>query len=1448
MIHTNLNFHPVIANWFQQRYGTASPPQEKGWPAIAAGQHTLILAPTGSGKTLAAFLWSIDQLFRLSQQQSAEAFTKNKTGVHTLYVSPLKALNNDIHYNLQEPLHGIHAAAEAQGLTPKPIRAALRTGDTTASDRQKLLRRPPHILITTPESLYLLVTSIKGRELFRHLRYVIIDEIHSVCNNKRGVHLSLSLERLSRLSGQEPQRIGLSATQKPLEKVAAFLGGQAGQPRPVTIVDCGQKRAMALSVVSPVDNFGDLPEASVWPAVIRKLYELILCHRTTLIFVNMRAQAEKLSRQINEWHQQQTGNTEQEICQAHHGSISREMRHQVEAKLKQGNLAAVVATASLELGIDIGSIDLVVQVESPKSVSSALQRVGRSGHMLHAVGKGCMIPLYPADLDDCLAVTRAMLQADIEETVIPENCLDVLAQQIVAEVAMESWERHALYQLFRQSYCYRELCENAFNQTVEMLSGKYSDEPLTGLQPRLSWDRIDDRLISRPNSRMLAVMNMGSIPDRGYYAVYLGDSRQKLGEVEEEFVFESKVGDSFFLGNNEWRIQQIDRNEIRVNAIKAVKPRPPFWKGESLFKSYDAALRVGRFRAETLAHPDAEAWLMQTCCCDAAAADNLMQYLRRQQKSTGMAPTDSVIVVEQFQDASSIPHVLVHAPFGSRVMGAWAMLLSALLEKEFGMEFQYAFDDDGMLFRFPDCVAPPDMQKYFSLAVAEAKQLLLQGLASSPIFSIRFRHNAARSLILPKSRPGKRIPLWLQRLRSADLLQTVRKHPDFPILVETYRDCLEDVFDWPTLRELLPRIANQDIHIHYAHTAVPSPMAAGLMFRFLAGHLYEEDRLRISNQAAEVSNELLAEVLRRDQLPAILTHALVQEVEKRWQHMTYESQARDAEELLGIIEQLGPMTPADLQVRCRENPTVWLEKLEKDQRIVYHAETGWRSVSWVDNADPEKIVLRILSCRAPLTCAEIMQTTGLPSQIVSDVLARLTAERRLVSGVLFEDRDDSVWCTVDRFAELYRRAIHQRRQWEQPADSSALLHALLSSHAQDLQLLYTGYYLPSKSLERDLLINEPETTALVDLEESIAHGETVVLARRNYETGRILITFWPAGRGHVFTNRGELAEKTTRLTSDGKKVHQFLHENGASFPRSIGDAVGFSMLQVFAALKELACLGLASCDHYANFISVLETEYSVETQPATTPFHLRSKPSRSHVRQRVQQQQGRWFLISSFSVLGREMNADQQAEQQARLLLHRYGMVVKEVWRREQGLLSWPRLFHALKRLEWQGEIRRGYFVQGLSGIQFAFSDFLKHMRNPAPQNADMILLATLHPFWAVLALQLKNNLLNNEKSIDITRAAGNHLCFYNNQPIAFIESYGRRIQTTQYFQPDMGALLVEKIKLWMRLPDPARPRKRIELEQIDELPAGSHALASAFLACGFEQEGETLALWPSGV
>ncbi|NOY59966.1 MAG: DEAD/DEAH box helicase, partial [Calditrichaeota bacterium] len=842
-------------------------------------------------------------------------FAENANGVHTLYISPLKALNNDIHVNLQEPLKGIKKAATEMGFANVDIRAAVRTGDTPPHLRQAMVKHPPHILITTPESLYLLLTSVRGRALFHNLRYLIVDEIHALSNNKRGVHLSLSMERLSALCQNEPLRIGLSATQRPLERIAAFLGGQTlsspsgrVEPRPVKIVDCGQRKDMDLSVISPVRDFTDLPDATVWPKVIQKTYDLITAHKSTLVFVNMRAQAEKVARQLNEMHREATGDSDAFIALAHHGSISREVRYNIEARLKKGEIPAVIATASLELGIDIGSIDLVVQLESPKSVTAALQRVGRSGHLLRTTSKGRIIPLYQADLDDAAAITRCMFAGDIEETVVPENCLDVLAQQIVAEVAMRDWPRSSLYNLVRRSYCYRHLSEDAFNSVVEMLSGRFADAELRALRPRITWDKVNDRLIARRGSRLLAVMNGGTIADRGYYSIYLLDGKTRIGEIEEEFVFESRVGDVFFLGNNEWRINEITRDRILVSPLSSHKPRAPFWKGDPFFRDYSTSREVARFRREAVDHienGDFNHWIEKTSHADQDTAANLLHYFQRQIENTGRIPTDKMFILEFFRDAADEPQLVLHAAVGGRITGAWAIALAAALEKRFNIQVQYSYNDDGLIIRLLDVVDPPPLENLFRLSADEMEQFLIDSLVSTPLFAVRFRHNATRSLLLQRSGLNKRIPLWLQRLRAADLMQAVSDQPDFPVLIETYRECLQDVFDVRSFREVIEKVRNGEIEIKMIETPHPSPFASGLIFRFLAENLYQEDRTRAPGYAAQVSSELLADILSREKIPTIVVSDIVDAAEAVWQHLAPDSRAGDAEDLYAIIAQLG---------------------------------------------------------------------------------------------------------------------------------------------------------------------------------------------------------------------------------------------------------------------------------------------------------------------------------------------------------------------------------------------------------------------------------------------------------------------------------------------------------------------------------------------------------------
>jgi len=944
-------FHPAVANWFTQTFGKPSPPQEKGWPQIAAGKNVLILAPTGSGKTLAAFLSCINDLFEQSLATNKETFEKNHLGgIHTLYISPLKALNNDIEKNLQAPLAGIRDTAKQMQLDAPEIRALVRTGDTPSEARAKMLKRPPHILITTPESLFIMLTAERAREMYRTVKYVIVDEIHALCDQKRGVHLSLSLERLAHLCRKDFVRIGLSATQRPLDRIASFLGGQTSRPRtsdpqtsdffprPVEIIDCGQKKDVDLKIISVVEDYGNLPDDSIWPAITEKLYALIQQHRTTLIFTLMRAQAEKIAKRLNDWHQQQTQASE-ELVQAHHGSLSKEVRLQMEDKLKRGELRALAATSSLELGIDIGSIDCVVQLGSPKSVSRAMQRVGRSGHLISATSKGRFFPLYRHDIGDLAMIARGMFDGAIEETRVPENCLDVLAQQIVAMVSIEEWTPDALYQVVQQSYCYRNLTRQLFDGVLEMLSGKYPSEDMRELRPKISWDRINNKLIARRGARLAAIMNGGTIPDRGYYGVYIADTNIKVGEMEEEFVFESRVGDIFYLGSSEWRITGIEHDRFWVMPAHSERPRPPFWRGDSFYRDYETGLRVGEFRRKVqdrMALPEALNWLMENYAMDRWSAENLLAHFAKQIDMIGTLPTDKQIIVEQFYDEVGDPRLYIHSVFGGKVNAPWAFALQHKMEELTGVEVQSQFDDDGLMLRFINADQPPSFETFLALSPEEIEERNFKALTTTPPFATRFRYNAARALMLPRTTPKKRMPLWQQRMRAADLLQATRKFDDFPLIIETYRDCLRDALDLENLKRVIADIQSGKIAVHFVQTDFPSPFTGNLLYNFLANYMYDFNEVRLSQQATalEVNRELLHEVLNNGPVPAIISPEIVANAENYWQYRDHQRRARSGEDLLEIINALGDATTEELRERCDEKLEEYLEQLQEQGRIV----------------------------------------------------------------------------------------------------------------------------------------------------------------------------------------------------------------------------------------------------------------------------------------------------------------------------------------------------------------------------------------------------------------------------------------------------------------------------------------------------------------------------------
>src|SRR6187551_1844841 len=773
-------FSPTVRRWFEQTFDAPTPAQERGWPAIASGKHTLIQAPTGSGKTLAAFLWALDR-------------ARPGEGTQVLYVSPLKALNYDVERNLRGPLAGIGSS----------LAVGVRTGDTPAKERAAMLRNPPDILITTPESLFLLLTS-RARETLRTIRFVIVDEVHAVAGSKRGAHLALSLERLERLTAQPFQRIGLSATQRPLDEIGRFVSGG----RDIELVDAGRAKELDLRVVVPVEDMREPGEGnSIWPSIYPELLRLVESHRSTIVFVNNRRLAERLALRLNEL-------AEREIARAHHGSLAREQRVEVEELLKRGEIPALVATSSLELGIDMGAVDLVIQVESPKSVARGLQRVGRAGHRLDEPSKGRIFPKFRADLLESAVVAERMREGAIEETRVPRNPLDVLAQQTVAIAADEEISVNELHELVRRAYPFRDLSRKQLENVLDMLAGRYPSEEFAELRPRIVWDRVRGFVRGREGARRLAVTNAGTIPDRGLFGVYLVEGGGRVGELDEEMVYEARAGQTFLLGASTWRIEEITRDRVLVSPAPGVPGMIPFWKGEGPGRPYELGEQIGRASRELVALPEKKAIERLTTdhSLDEQAAQNLLTFLNDQQNATGAVPSDRTVVVERFRDEIGDWRMCVLTPFGARVHAPWSMAIGVKLRDALGLEVQSLWSDDGIAVHLPDADAPPPTEELL-IDPTEIEDLVMSELSSTALFGSRFRENAGRALLIPRRRPGERTPLWQQRLKAQGLLQVARKYGSFPVILETYRECLQDVFDLPALRGLLQSLKTREIDL-----------------------------------------------------------------------------------------------------------------------------------------------------------------------------------------------------------------------------------------------------------------------------------------------------------------------------------------------------------------------------------------------------------------------------------------------------------------------------------------------------------------------------------------------------------------------------------------------------------------------------------------------------------
>src|ERR1700730_15072628 len=942
-------FRPPVREWFEAVFAAPTRPQLQVWTAIARGESSLILEPTGTGKTLAAFLWCINRLMFTpvpDQQQRCRV----------LYISPIKALAVDVERNLRAPLVGIAQAAKRMGIGFNEPRVSIRTGDTPPAERARFLRHPADILITTPEPLYLLLTS-NVRASLRSIETVVIDEIHALVPGKRGSHLALSMERLENLCGRRLQRIGLSATQRPLEEVARYLGGVEAAPtkampsgstaneseilpeqesdtpavvyRSVTIIDASEPKRLDLRVEIPVEDMTRLDEVdrlpsgpasqgptrpSIWSAIHPKLLELVRSHRSTLIFVNSRRLAERISGALNELAGEILG-------RAHHGSVAVAQRKEIEDRLKLGALRGLVATSSLELGIDMGAIDLVVQIESPSSVASGMQRVGRASPHAGAVSSAIIYPKYRADLVVCAAITRAMYDGNVESVQYPRNPLDVLAQQIVAMVSMEPWDVADIFRVVQSAAPYAGLTLGAFESLLDMLSGRYPSDEFAELRPRLTWDRLANKLSTRQGARQVSIINGGTIPDRGLYGGFLAGASKgaRVGELDEEMGFESRAGDTVILGASTWRIENISHDRVLVSPAPGEPGKMPFWHGDTAGRPAEFGEKIGRMTRELLRLPRSVAYskLVEEHSLDANAAENLLRYLEEQAGATQRVPSDEDIVLEICRDELGDRRVCVLTPFGSRVHAPWCMAVTAKLRVERGLEVESMWSDDGFVLRLPDSDAALEVDD-FVLSPAELKDLVLRQLGSTSLFAAKFREAASRALLLPKRRPGMRAPLWQQRKRAADLLAVAARYSSFPVILETYRECIRDVFDLPAAAAILSAVQRGAIRLTGVESDKPSPFAGALLFSYIANYIYEGDAPLAERraQALSIDQSQLEELLGDTDLRELLDGAALDEVEAKLQALEPDYQARHADGLHDLLLKLGDLSDAEIAARC----------------------------------------------------------------------------------------------------------------------------------------------------------------------------------------------------------------------------------------------------------------------------------------------------------------------------------------------------------------------------------------------------------------------------------------------------------------------------------------------------------------------------------------------------
>lgn len=1394
-------FGELTREWFAGTFAGPTEAQQQAWAAIGEGHHALVIAPTGSGKTLAAFLWALDRL----------AHAPAGSGTRVLYISPLKALAVDVERNLRTPLAGMARIAERRGRPAPTISVGVRSGDTPPARRRQMLTSPPDILITTPESLFLMLTSA-ARTTLTGVQTVIVDEVHAVAGTKRGSHLALSLERLDALLERPAQRIGLSATVRPAEEVARFLCGAA----PARIVAPPTSKTFALSVQVPVPDMASPAANTVWPEVEARVVDLIEAHRSTIVFANSRRLAERLTARINEIHAERAGfdldppdraanprvaggapaqlmgsgqshGAPPILARAHHGSVSKEARAAVEDDLKAGRLAAVVATSSLELGIDMGAVDLVIQIEAPPSVASGLQRIGRAGHQVGEVSAGVLIPKHRTDLIGCAVVAERMRTGEIETLQVPRNPLDILAQHTVAAAALDPLDADTWFDTVRRAAPFATLPRSAFEATLDLLSGKYPSTNFAELRPRVIYDRDTGTVTGRKGAQRLAVTSGGSIPDRGQFAVFLAsdaDKPSRVGELDEEMVYESRPGDVIALGATSWRITEITHDRVLVVPAPGQPGRLPFWRGDNAGRPAELGMALGRFTAElsTLARSDFESRCSQLGL-DEYARENLWRLLEDQRSATGVVPTDTTLVVERFRDELGDWRVVLHSPYGLRVHGPLALAVGRRLRERYGLDEKPTASDDGVVVHVPDTLdehggadAVPGAE-LFVFDADEVEPLVTAEVGGSALFASRFRECAARALLLPRRQPGRRSPLWQQRQRAAQLLDVARNYPDFPIVLEAVRESLQDVYDVPALTALMAAIGQRRVRITEVLTATPSPFAASLLFGYVGAFIYEGDTPLAERRAAALTLDptLLAELLGRVELRELLDADVVATVDRQLQHLTEQRAARDAEAVVDLLRLLGPLTTAEIVERSAGGDvTAWLDRLAATKRVLavsYAGRQWWTVIEDIGRlrdgvgvavpvgvpsgfaepvADPlGELLGRFARTRGPFTTAQAADRFGLGLRVAADVLGRLAGDGRLVRGEFIESpttvAGGDQWCDAEVLRILRRRSLAALRAQVEPVTTSAyarFLPAWQQLRANDgggaealigVLTQLAGVPIPASAIEPLVLGQRVTDYSPALLDEVLATGEVLWSGAGPIAGGT------PPTDGWIVFHTADTAPLTVAeptaldFTDAHRAVLDALAGGGAYFFRQLaGGPIPERALK--DALWELIWSGWVTGDTFAPIRAVLagagtQRASTAHRQPRRPPRLSRYSVTTPAPRAVDATVAGRWSALPA-----PDPDPTRRAHHRAEVLLHRYGVLTKGSVAAEAVPGGFAMLYRVLSGFEDAGRCQRGYFVESLGAAQFAAAATVDRLRayldDPDPQRRPYaaVLLAAADP------------------------------------------------------------------------------------------------------------------------